>query len=623
MEYLYNKQHKGSKKDYYYFKNLQKTEKKELLGMLHVIKKKNMMHKPYLFRALQSDMPLEVKAEVVHKVNMVESSMDDNQKLITWIESLLKIPFGKIKQNNIKKNSSNKIINKHFKSALKTMNDAVYGHESAKNAILQIIAQNFTNPKGQSVVLGIQGPMGNGKTTLIEEGVSKVLDRPFVHISLGGAKDSSYLEGHDYTYIGSKWGKIADVLMKAKAMNPIIYFDELDKVSHSEKGDEIINVLMHLIDTSQNSHFEDKYFTGIELDLSKATFVFSYNDSSLVSPILMDRITEINTYGFKLTEKIEIANKYLQSSIMKDIGFNKSDFKYSKDVYNHIIDNYTIEGGVRKLKEILYQIAREVNLRKLMNKKINNKVIKFPLDITKEMLDEDILKKFHKVTHTLISDHPSVGKICGLYATSNHTGGITIIEVQSIPTKQKLSLELTGSQGKVMRESMSVAKTVAWNLIPDICKLKLQKQWKEGNTGYHIHCPDGSTEKDGPSAGLAITTALVSSMTGIKIKRDIAVTGEIDLDGSALAIGGLVHKLYGAKRAGVKLAMCPVENKDILDRIKKEYKDLIDSSFNVIMVENIWDVLNNALEDHDYEFQNRNGIKKEKDVRVKRNLRKY
>ena len=167
---------------------------------------------------------------------------------------------------------------------------------------------------------------------------------------------------------------------------------------------------------------------------------------------------------------------------------------------------------------------------------------------------------------------------------------------------------------------MSVAKTVAWNLIPDICKLKLQKQWKEGNTGYHIHCPDGSTEKDGPSAGLAITTGIVSTMTGTKIKRDIAVTGEIDLDGNALAIGGLVHKLYGAKRAGVTLAMCPVENKEDIKQIKKEYSDLIDNNFKVIMVNNIWEVLEHALEDNDIIFNTSNDVKDE-NTRVKRSMR--
>ena len=621
LKYLYDKQAKGSKKDYNYFKNLDKDEKTGVLDLLEKIKKNNMAHKPHLFRALQSDMPMEVKTEVVRKVEMVTSdTSEDNHKLTTWIEALLKVPFGKIKETKITNQSNKKEVHQHFKNALKTMDEAIYGHEKAKNSILQIIAQNFSNPQANSAVIGIQGPMGNGKTTLIEKGVSKVLDRPFCHISLGGAKDSSYLDGHDYTYIGSKWGKIVDVLLKAKCMNPIIYFDELDKVSRSEKGDEIINVLMHLIDTSQNNHFEDKYFTGVEFDLSKATFIFSYNDSSLVSPILMDRITEIQTSGFKTEEKVEIAEKYLQPNIMKDIGFKDKDITYNNEVYRHIVENYTVEGGVRKLKEILYQVAREVNLRKLMNKKMNNKKMKLPLTVSKDVLDNDLLKKYHKVMHTKISEHASVGKICGLYATTNHTGGITIIEVKPIPTKQKLALELTGSQGKVMRESMSVAKTVAWNLIPQVTKDKFNRSWDDGYSGFHIHCPDGSTEKDGPSAGLAITSALVSSMTGVKIKRDVAVTGEIDLDGSALAIGGLVHKLYGAKKAGVTLAMCPVENKNDIEKIKKEYSDLIDDNFKVIMVNNIWEVLENALEDNKLKFITNHG-NHEDNSRIRRNMK--
>ena len=306
--------------------------------------------------------------------------------------------------------------------------------------------------------------------------------------------------------------------------------------------------------------------------------------------------------------------------MLSDVGFKKNEIKYDDDVYRYIIEKYTVEGGVRKLKEILYQVGRELNLRRLMNSKVDDRRIKFPLKITKDILDNDILKKYSKITYTKIPEFSSVGKINGMYATTNHTGGITIIEVKSIPTKQKLSLELTGSQGKVMRESMSVAKTVAWNLLPQTYRDELNKEWNNGFTGFHIHCPDGSTEKDGPSAGLAITTALVSSMTGININRDIAVTGEIDLDGSAMAIGGLVHKLYGAKKAGVKLAMCPVENKEDITRIKKEYSDLIDDNFKVVMVNNIWEVLDYALEKNNIEFESDNS-KKMDCARIKRQMR--
>ena len=160
------------------------------------------------------------------------------------------------------------------------LDSAVYGHDKAKNKILQIIAQNLNNPKSNGLVLGIEGPMGNGKTTLIEQGVSKVLNKPFSYIALGGATDGSFLDGHSYTYEGAVWGKLVDVLMKSKTMDPIIYFDELDKVSKTDKGDEIINILMHLIDSSQNKHFNDKYFTGVDFDFSRVTFIFSYNDGN-------------------------------------------------------------------------------------------------------------------------------------------------------------------------------------------------------------------------------------------------------------------------------------------------------------------------------------------------------
>ena len=597
IEYM-NSSNKGERKELSYFKSLKKNLKLTIISTLNDIAKINSNSKPYLFRALESNMPVKVKAEVVRKVELSGKSIfgSDNYKLNSWIEALLNVPFGIYSTPECTSTSDNRSIQNYITKSKDVLDNAVYGHDKAKNKILQIIAQNLNNPKSNGLVLGIEGPMGNGKTTLIEQGVSKVLNKPFSYIALGGATDGSYLDGHSYTYEGSLWGKLVDVLMKSKTMDPIIYFDELDKVSKTDKGDEIINILMHLIDSSQNKHFNDKYFTGIDFDFSRVTFIFSYNDGNNINPILRDRITEIKTTGFKTDQKIHIAYNYLIPSIMKDLGYKKNDFVFSDNIIRYIIDTHTNEGGVRKFKEILYEIARELNLRKWVSKPVLNKYVNLPFTVSQNMLSNDILKTQYKFKPDKINNTPQVGVVNGMYATSNGTGGLINIEVSGIPTQEKLHLELTGQQGDVMKESMKVAKTLSWNLIPEKHKKEMETRWKKsGSSGFHIHCPEGATPKDGPSAGLAITTALVSSLTQIPIRNDVSITGEVDLNGRAMEIGGLSDKLYGAKRAGIKLALCPRDNKECLDRIKTEHPDLIDKSFEVKMVDNIWDVMKHTL----------------------------
>ena len=597
IEYM-NSSSKGDRKELSYFKSLKTTLKQALIKTLGEISKINSNSKPYFFRALESNMPVKVKAEVIRKVELSGKSLfgSDNYKLNSWIEALLNVPFGLYSSPECSSTSDNKSIQTYMKKAMNQLDEAVYGHDKAKNKILQIIAQNINNPKSNGLVLGIEGPMGNGKTTLIEQGVSKVLNKPFSYIALGGATDGSYLDGHSYTYEGSLWGKLVDVLMKSKTMDPIIYFDELDKVSRTDKGDEIINILMHLIDSSQNKHFNDKYFTGIDFDFSRVTFIFSYNDGNNINPILRDRITEIKTTGFKTDQKVHIAKNYLIPSILKDMGYKKTDIVFKEEILRYVIDTHTNEGGVRKFKEILYEIVREINLRKWVSKPVLNKYVYLPFTLNKNMLTQDLLKTQYKFKPDKINNEPQVGVVNGMYATTNGTGGLINIEVSHIPTTEKLHLELTGQQGNVMKESMKVAKTLSWNLIPDKNKKDMEQRWKkQGITGFHIHCPEGATPKDGPSAGLAITTALVSALTEIPIRNDVSITGEVDLNGKAMEIGGLSDKLYGAKRAGIKLALCPRDNKECLDKIKTDYPDLIDKSFEVKMVDNIWDVMKHTL----------------------------
>jgi len=458
-------------------------------------------------------------------------------------------------------------------------------------------------------------------TTIVREGLSKCLldnnnnARPFASLPLGGSTNGAILEGHSYTYLGSTWGRIVDILMETKCMNPIIYIDEIDKISHTEHGREIIGILTHLTDSSQNTEFTDRYFAGIKLDLSKALIVFSYNDIERVDRILRDRITEIEVKPLTKTEKIKITKNYLLPNILEAVGYNEEDIVLSSELIEFIIEEYTYEAGVRKLKEKVFELIREMNLRRI----IEEEPFPLPFNFTKEYIKE-VFHKYPKVLITKIAKEPHIGIVNGLYATSAGTGGLTLVEVMKTPTDRKLGLELTGNQGDVMKESMSCAKTLAWNLLPKEIKKEIKDDWEEtGNWGLHIHCPEAGMPKDGPSAGITITTAILSRLCGIPVKNTIAMTGEVDLHGKVHAIGGLNSKLEGARRAGVKLVLIPEDNREDYDKIVNE--DALETPvssprtgnikhsrfgehFKVIPVKTIFEVIKYALIENEIDFIN-------------------
>jgi ATP-dependent Lon protease len=277
------------------------------------------------------------------------------------------------------------------------MDAAIYGQDEAKLQILQFISGWIANPKSAGNVLSIHGPAGIGKTTLVKEGIAKALGRPFHFITLGGATDASYLDGHSYTYEGSTWGRIAEVLIQSQCMNPVIYFDELDKVSETPKGEEIINLLIHLTDGAQNDRFQDKYFTGIDLDLSRCLFIFSHNDDAKVNPILKNRMYNIRVNGFNLKEKTIIAEQYLLPSALKDLNlFEKVSLP--TEVVKYIIESYTNgEPGVREMKRAIQTIASKINLLRFYN---DDKAVPFaiknfklPFTITKDHVEVFLKKK--------------------------------------------------------------------------------------------------------------------------------------------------------------------------------------------------------------------------------------
>jgi ATP-dependent Lon protease len=459
----------------------------------------------------------------------------------------------------------NSIIQFHLGSAIveKALDDSIYSHTHAKKQIMKIIGQ-WMNGEQTGYCFGFEGSPGIGKTSLAKKGLTKCLvdvngePRPFAFIAIGGSSSGSALEGHGYTYVNSTWGRIVDILMETKCMNPIIYIDELDKVSNTEAGKEIIGILTHLIDPTQNESFQDKYFAGIDIDISKALFIFSYNDAALIDRILLDRIHRIKFDNLTLDDKMVIVRKYILPDINKKMGFDET-VEISDAVVEHIINCYTCEPGVRKLKEIIFDLYGEINLELI--KSADKTEITIPIVVTIENLENKYLTKYQKISEKKIYKEPRVGIINGLWANALGMGGIIPIQTSFYPSSVFLDLQLTGLQGDVMKESMNVAKTLAWSLTCDSIKKDLLQYFESTKCqGLHIHCPDGSISKDGPSAGAAITTAIYSLLNKKHIRNDVAITGEINLSGEITAIGGLDVKISNGIRAGVKTFLYPQEN---------------------------------------------------------------
>jgi endopeptidase La len=545
----------------------------------------------------------DIEYNVYQNDEFEQSTIDHSKEFNKWLS--IECQFMNLINEWVKYKHSKKT---YMLNSKKILNKCVYGQDDAKRHIERLIAQ-WINGKMEGNVFGLQGPPGVGKTTLCRQGLSKCLvdddgnSRPFAFLALGGSSNASFLVGHSYTYVGSTWGRIIDILIETKCMNPVIYIDELDKVSETERGREIIGILTHLTDPSQNAEFSDKYFAGIKFNLSKALIAFSYNDSSQINPILRDRITEVKVKSITKKEKLYIVKHYLMPEILEIVGYKKGDIIIGDNEINYIIENYTYEAGVRKLKERLFELLREINLLRILGtEKIN-----LPFAITEKFIKDKFSDK-PTVQYKKIAKEPEIGLVNGLYATSVGTGGITIIEVMKTPSDTRLSLELTGKQGKVMQESMKCAKTIAWNLLPNEIKKDINVESKEcGSFGLHIHCPEAATPKDGPSAGIAITTAILSRLCKVKVLNTIAMTGEIDLNGKVHAIGGLESKLTGAKRAGVTKVLIPEENEDDYNKFLNSFtteaeKENFIENFEIITVANIEQVMSHSLVKSDLEF---------------------
>ena len=391
--------------EYDYFHGLERKKKEEYIKNIEDINQITKSNIPLKFKVLKSAMDMDTKSIAItniNKLNEMDVSTGEYCKLDKWINGLINVPFGEYVNLPIDNKNTFEEKREYLQKTYETLDGAIYGHEDAKTHILQVIGKWIKNPESQGNVLALQGPMGNGKTTLVKEGISKAINRPFAFIALGGASDSSYFDGHSYTYEGSHWGRIVDILISSKCMNPVIYFDELDKVSETYKGDEIIHLLTHLTDPSQNSLFQDNYFPGIHFDLSKALFIFSFNDESKIDRILKDRMYVINTKGFKPNDKISISRNYLLPELYDTFLFSKDDIEFSDETILYIIEKHTNkEEGVRNLKRSFETIISKINIYYLSSGNNDKKVklnftienFNFPLKITNEIIDNLLLKK--------------------------------------------------------------------------------------------------------------------------------------------------------------------------------------------------------------------------------------
>ena len=458
------------------------------------------------------------------------------------------------------------------------LDKSVYGHKRAKQQIQCVIGQwiNTSNDNTCGHVLGFEGNPGVGKTTLAK-GLAKCLTdengvpRPLALLAVGGDSNAATLVGHSFTYVGSTWGRLVQILIDNKCMNPIIVIDEPDKISKTEHGKEISGIFTHLLDPSQNKDFQDKYFTGVPFDFSQVLFILSYNDPSLIDKIMLDRVHRIKFDSLSPDDKLVITKQHLLPEIYTNIGL-EGMVHFPDETIQLIVKDYTLEPGVRKLKEALFEIVGQLNLDILKN---TNNDLELPIVITTDDVKKKYFKEKREIIPFKIHNMSRVGVINALWANDMDDGGVLELQVSFIPSSQFLGVTLTGSMGDVMKQSVSVSLTNAWNLTPSKRQQELIKQFNnpKGNCvfGLHINCPDISTNKDGPSATTAFTVVIYSLFNNIKIKNYVGITGETSFDYILSEIGGLEHKIIKSIPSGITEFIFPEKNRRDFDKIMDKY----------------------------------------------------
>jgi len=410
---IHNDKKKANEIDYFK-KKLSNKEQLRVMQDLKEINKHINIQKPYRLALLDTNIPPSFKAVAMQRLNILrtmEPGDPEYYKIKNWVDTFMRIPFGIYRNLSVHIDDGIDVCNQFMENAKTSLDNCVYGLNDAKIQIMQMMGQWISNPGALGTAIAIKGPMGTGKTTLVKEGISKILGREFAFIALGGNSDSSFLEGHSYTYEGSTWGKIVQIIIDSKCMNPVIYFDELDKISDTPRGEEIIGILTHLTDTTQNSQFHDKYFSEVEFDLSKCLFIFSYNDESKINPILRDRMYRIQTKGYDTKDKLIIARDHLLPKIREQVNFKEEDIIIPDDTIRYIASTEHItkkEDGVRNLKRCLEIIYTKLNLFRLV--KSESKIfednmdieVSFPITITQKHVDI-FIKNEDKVNQSMLA----------------------------------------------------------------------------------------------------------------------------------------------------------------------------------------------------------------------------
>ncbi|NRB04692.1 MAG: endopeptidase La [Rhodobacteraceae bacterium] len=479
-----------------------------------------------------------------------------------YLDWILSIPWG-VKSR----------VKKDLNRAQDVLDNDHYGLEKVKERIVEYLAVQQRSKKMKGPIMCLVGPPGVGKTSL-GKSVAKATGREFIRISLGGVRDESEIRGHRRTYIGSMPGKIIQALKKAKTTNPLILLDEIDKMGQDFRGDPA-SAMLEVLDPEQNGTFTDHYLE-VEYDLSNVMFLTTSNSYNMPGPLL-DRMEIIPLAGYTEDEKREIAKQHLISKQVKNHGLREKEFELKDDALTSIIRHYTREAGVRNLEREIAKVARK-SVTSIIKKEVET------VSVTADNLDDFLgVPKFR---YGLAEKEDQVGVVTGLAYTS--VGG-ELLSIEALRLPGKGRMKTTGKLGDVMKESIDAASSYVRSISPQLgVKPPQFEKWD-----IHVHVPEGATPKDGPSAGLAMVTSIVSVLTGIAVRKDIAMTGEVTLRGNALAIGGLKEKLLAALRGGIKTVLIPEENEKDLPDIPDNVKE----GLEIIPVSHVSEVLKHALVD--------------------------
>ena len=462
-------------------------------------------------------------------------------------------------------------IKKDLKRANQVLDNDHYGLEKVKERIIEYLAVQQRSKKLKGPIMCLVGPPGVGKTSL-GKSVARATGREFIRISLGGVRDESEIRGHRRTYIGSMPGKIIQALKKAKTSNPLILLDEIDKMGQDFRGDPA-SAMLEVLDPEQNSSFVDHYLE-VEYDLSNVMFLTTSNSYNMPAP-LVDRMEIIPLAGYTEEEKIEIAHRHLIPKQVKNHGLKANEYCLEPEALQDIIRYYTREAGVRNLERDIGKTARKA-VTQIVKKEAKT------VRVSRDNLSDFLGVRRHRFG--LVEGENQVGVVTGLAYTS--VGG-DLLHIEALKLPGKGGMKTTGKLGDVMKESIDAARSYVRSIAPEIGV----KPTRFDKLDIHVHVPEGATPKDGPSAGLAMVTSIVSVLTGIAVRKDVAMTGEVTLRGNALAIGGLKEKLLAALRGGIKTVLIPQENeKDI-----QELPDSVKNGLKIISVKHVQEVLKQAL----------------------------